>query len=111
MIRQYFTIFFSRHKADSIFCVKDLLRVYHNRHDTFYPSTPSKMAKIYSILYFRSNISLLCRYPECFAVELNVVYMFVFDEIQKCKNLIHIINNQFGQGKDQIEVCIQFVFF
>ncbi len=110
MIRQYFTIF-SPPEADSIFRVKDLLHDYHNPHDTFYTSTSLKTALIYNILYFRSNISLLCRYPECFAIELNVVYMLVFDEIQKCKDLIHIINNQFGQGKDQVEVGIQFMFF
>ncbi len=110
MIRQYFTIFSSAGDGIRYWC-KDLLHVYHNRLETFYLSTPSKMALIYSILYFRSNISLLSRYPDCFAIKLNVVNMVVINEIQKCKNLIHIINKQFGQGKDQVEANIQLVSF
>ena len=37
--------------------------------------------------------------------------MFIVNEIQKCKNLIHIIDDHFGQGKDQVKVNIEFMFF
>ena len=36
--------------------------------------------------------------------------MFIVNEIQKCKNLIHIIDDHFGQGKDQVKVDIEFMF-
>ena len=69
-----------------------------------------KMTLIYCNLSLRSNSSLIRRHPEGLAVKLNTVYMFIVNEIQKCKNLIHIIDDHFGQGKDQIKINIKFMF-
>jgi len=66
---------------------------------------------VYQVLWVRILFKLIWRYPECFTVKLNAIYVFVIDEIQKCKNLVHIIDNHLAQRIDQVKINIYFAFF
>jgi hypothetical protein len=69
-------------------------------HECFVRAKRKSRCRVKSPPHTCEKFSLIRRHPERLAVKLNTVYMFIVNEIQKCKNLIHIIDDHFGQGKD-----------
>ena len=66
---------------------------------------------VYQVFWVRILFKLIWRDPKRVPIKLNAIYVFVIDEIQKCKNLVHIINNHLAQRINQVKINIYFTFF